>query len=558
MTYKICAVIPTYNHHRALKNMIAQLKEVGLEVFIVDDGSNAETQEALQKLSDHDPMVHLLRCPINRGKGVAVQAGLHWVAEAGYTHAFQIDADGQHSLEDIQSFLELSERNPQAVLSGHPLYDASIPLSRRLGRWLTHIWVWIETLSLRITDSMCGFRIYPLKKTLSLCDESRIGSRMDFDTEILVRLFWLKVPVVMSPVKVTYPKGNVSNFNVLWDNWRITKMHTRLVFTMLMNLRTLLFKRPRYEDLDLSGKSICWASLDERGSLLGLFLLAGCYRVFGRRACLVMGMPIILYFYLTGKRQRQASQAFLKRVFFFISPQKRLGFFDYFRHFMKFFEMALDKFAAWTGRLDINHIEQEGLENFKKIMESEKGGILFVSHLGNMEFCRAVSCFAHKSRLHVLLHTKNAQRFNRLLKIFSPHSAVNILEVTAVGPDTTLYLKSRVAAGDWVVIAADRIPVKGTRVIYVPFFEKEAPFSIGPYILASLLECPVYTAIAVREGPKFRIFIDHFADKLIIGRRSKEEHLKYFSRKYAEHLEYYCTRYPYQWFNFFDFWGQAA
>lgn len=109
------------------------------------------------------------------------------------------------------------------------------------------------------------------------------------------------------------------------------------------------------------------------------------------------------------------------------------------------------------------------------------------------------------------------------------------------------------------MIAADRVPVVGhKRVSYVPFLGAEAPFSQGPYILAALLECPVYTAIAVREGQKFRVFIDHFSDKVILERKEREEKLRYFSKKYAENLEYYCLRYPYQWFNFFDFWKKIT
>ncbi|MBP6950779.1 MAG: glycosyltransferase family 2 protein [Alphaproteobacteria bacterium] len=559
MMYKICALIPTHNHHRALPGMRSALKAAGLDVFIVDDGSSQETQKALDQLSYKDSGVHLLRLPVNKGKGAAMQAGFRWVAELGYTHAFQIDADGQHSLVNIQNFLTLSKRNPQVLLSGQPLYDASIPFSRWLGRWLTHVWVWIETLSFRITDSMCGFRIYPLQKTLSVLDRISIGCRMDFDTDLMVRLFWQGTPVIMIPVKVIYPEGNSSNFDVFWDNWRITKMHTRLVLSMIMNLPAVLFKRPNYKDLDLPEKEISWVSLKERGSLIGLFLVTLCYRFLGRRVCLVIGVPLVLYYYLTGTHQRQASQVFLKRAFSCNNSNKNPRFIDRFRHFMNFLEMALDKFAAWSGRLDLTQIEKEGIENLTKIMASEKGGMLLVSHLGNMEFCRAVSSSAHKCRLHVLLHTKNAKRFNKILKFFNPLANINIIEVTDTGPDTILYLKSRIEAGDWVVIAADRVPVVGhKRVSYVPFLGAEAPFSQGPYILAALLECPVYTAIAVREGQKFRVFIDHFSDKVILERKEREEKLRYFSKKYAENLEYYCLRYPYQWFNFFDFWKKIT
>jgi predicted LPLAT superfamily acyltransferase len=555
--YKICALIPTYNHYQNLEKMIQILKSAGLAVFIVDDGNQEEAQEALQSLSQKDPSLSLLRLPVNKGKGAAVQVGLRLLRDKGYTHAFQVDADGQHSLEKMDHFLELSRRNPHALVSGQPLYDNSIPLSRRIGRWFTHVWIWVETLSLRITDSMCGFRIYPIPATLSIIETVPIGLRMDFDVEIMVRLHWQGTPVIMNPVQVSYPEGNLSNFDVFWDNWRITKMHTRLVISMLCHLPSILLKKPDYKSLDLPTTEVDWASLRERGSTLGLFFLATCYRLLGRKICRLIGAPLVLYFYLSGTHQRRASHTFLKRVFAYKDPSKKLGFRDGFCHFMHFFEMTLDKFGAWTGSVHSPPLEEESLESFRKIMASEKGGMLLVSHLGNMDFCRAISCSAHKKRLHVLLHTKNAERFNRMLRTFNPDAHVNIVEVTEIGPDTILYLKSRVELGEWIVIAADRIPIKeSTRLSYVSFLGKEAPFSQGPYILASLLQCPVYTAFAVREGKKIRVFIDPFAEQVAISKKYREEKLKYFSNRYAEILAHYCIRYPYQWFNFFDFWAE--
>src|SRR5690606_17949432 len=82
--------------------------------------------------------------------------------ERGFSHALQIDADGQHDAADIPALLALAKANPEALVSGWPQYGDDMPRSRRYGRWITHFWVWIETLSLAIKDSMCGFRVYPL------------------------------------------------------------------------------------------------------------------------------------------------------------------------------------------------------------------------------------------------------------------------------------------------------------------------------------------------------------------------------------------------------------
>jgi predicted LPLAT superfamily acyltransferase len=559
MSYKICALIPTFNHHVALKPIIACLKAAGLDVFIVDDGSYREAERALQDLMKEQPDIHLLRLSSNQGKGAAIRKGLEWINQMGYTHALQVDADGQHSLATLQDFLSLSLRNPQALISGQPIYDRSMPLARKIGRWFTHVWVWIETLSFRITDSMCGFRIYPVRKSLEIFNNHHVGARMEFDTEIMVRLFWSGTPVIMSPIRVTYPEGNLSNFNVLQDNWRITKMHTRLFFGMIKNLPKIRKHRPNYKDLELPRDGLYWASMKERGSLVGLLILAWCYRLFGRQICKIIGFPVVLYFYLYGTVQRKASKDFLTRAFARKSPPQVPTVFDGLKHFMHFFEMALDKFAAWAGYMNMGQIEKSSQEKFKKVIAAEKGGMLLVSHLGNMEFCRAVANGDYKNRVHVLLHTKNSQRYHRILKTFNPQSHVNLIEVTEVGPDTILYLKDKIASGDWVVIAGDRVPIQSTgRVCKVPFLGKEAPFSQGPYILASLLECPIYSVIAVREEGHFRIFIELFAKKITLNRRNRETDLKVWMAKYARFLEQHCIAYPYHWFNFFDFWKDAS
>src|SRR5690606_19088235 len=123
--YKICAVIPTYNHHATLSKIIKHLVKIHLPVIIVDDGSQEATSYALFNLSKQFSDLNIIRLPVNLGKGVAVMAGLRFAKQKGFTHAFQIDADGQHSLDNIESFIDKSKKNPHSLISGEPVYDAS-------------------------------------------------------------------------------------------------------------------------------------------------------------------------------------------------------------------------------------------------------------------------------------------------------------------------------------------------------------------------------------------------------------------------------------------------
>ena len=242
--FKPVAVIPVYNHGEAIGTMVTAVHARGLACILVDDGSGPECAAVLQALAQrHANMVVLLRLPHNQGKGAAMVAGLRRAHALGYTHALQIDADGQHQPSDIPVFLALSAQRPLAVIAGCPLFDASVPRTRLIARYATHIWVWINTLSLDIRDSMCGFRIYPLAAVVQLMDEVDIGRRMDFDTDVLVRLHWRGVAVVNQPTRVTYPLDGISHFRLWLDNVLITRMHTRLFFGMLLRSPQLLWRK---------------------------------------------------------------------------------------------------------------------------------------------------------------------------------------------------------------------------------------------------------------------------------------------------------------------------
>lgn len=242
--FRPVVVIPVYDHPATIAPMVRAVRAQGLRCLLVDDGSAAACAAELDRLRAEDPDgIELRRHAHNAGKGAAVLTGLRAAFESGSTHAVQIDADGQHDPLDIGRFLAAAEAQPEAVICGVPAYDASVPTGRLLARYLTHVWVWINTLSLQISDSMCGFRVYPLSIVCRLADEETIGQRMDFDTEILVRLVWRGHRLVNLPTPVTYPQDGISHFRLLRDNVLISRMHARLFFGMLSRLPTLLRRR---------------------------------------------------------------------------------------------------------------------------------------------------------------------------------------------------------------------------------------------------------------------------------------------------------------------------
>jgi glycosyltransferase involved in cell wall biosynthesis len=239
-------IVPFYNHEHAIPKTIAALKVHGIECWLIDDGSDARCAPVLEEIATREAgWLKVIRCPVNRGKGVAVLEGFTAAYAAGCTHALQIDADGQHDFAAIPQITALARANPDAIVTGVPVFDGSAPASRRIGRKFTTLWVRINTLSAHIEDAMCGFRVYPLARMMSISRHASFGRRMEFDPEILVRAVWAGVPVVSMPTKVIYPRDGLSHFKMWHDNVRISWMHTRLFFGMLWRAPRLITRRLR-------------------------------------------------------------------------------------------------------------------------------------------------------------------------------------------------------------------------------------------------------------------------------------------------------------------------
>jgi glycosyltransferase involved in cell wall biosynthesis len=231
-------VIPHYNHHLQFAKIFPRLKQLNLPMIVVDDGSEDDSRQAVRAMLG-DQMT-LLAHTENQGKGGAMITGLRAALAAGYSHAVQVDADGQHTIEDIPELLAASGRQPDAIISARPLFDDSIPRARQVGRLITDFWVSVETLSRRVKESMCGFRIYPLPAVVELLDRHRFGPRMQFDIEILVYATWARIPLHYVPSAVIYPEDGKSHFHYWRDNRDISLMHIKLVLGMLLRLPLIL------------------------------------------------------------------------------------------------------------------------------------------------------------------------------------------------------------------------------------------------------------------------------------------------------------------------------
>jgi glycosyltransferase involved in cell wall biosynthesis len=237
-----CVIVPHYRHETLVGPVLAGLARIGLPVIVVDDGSPPEGVATLRRLIASLPQFEIDCLPVNRGKGAAVMRGLALARSRGYTHAIQVDADGQHCLDDMPKLLAASGAEPQAIVSGRPIFDATVPRARLHGRKISVFWARLATWSNDIEDSMCGFRVYPISPLLVALGSRPPGSGMEFDTEVLVRAHWAGLPLRFVPTAVTYPPNGVSHYRMVRDNVRMTLMHTRLMGGMLVRVPRLLLR----------------------------------------------------------------------------------------------------------------------------------------------------------------------------------------------------------------------------------------------------------------------------------------------------------------------------
>jgi glycosyltransferase involved in cell wall biosynthesis len=244
MAMKVCALIPTYDNPTTIARVVAGVRRHLSDILVIDDGSAEPARRVLADLAAAGDCSLLVR-PRNGGKGAALWDGLSWAKEHGYDHALAIDADLQHDSDDIPRFLARIDPRPTLVL-GQPVFDDSAPAIRLVGRQISVFWVMVETLSRKIGDPLCGYRVYPVAAALATGTRAR---GMDFDVEIAVRLVWAGVTVEHVTTHVIYPPGGVSHFRGFADSMLIARQHVRLCLEGLWRLATRALRalsgRPR-------------------------------------------------------------------------------------------------------------------------------------------------------------------------------------------------------------------------------------------------------------------------------------------------------------------------
>lgn len=300
-----------------------------------------------------------------------------------------------------------------------------------------------------------------------------------------------------------------------------------------------------------------WAGIGESTFVTGIRFLCVVEHWLGRwpfRLCLY---PVVLCHWLLNRTAREASREYLQRVHdthgvFPRVPGTALGL----RHFACFAETLLDKLLASRGRYPVARVRARSEVMLEQIARGE-GGVIITGHIGCLELCQALADTVPGFRLTALVHTAHAENFNRLLKRINPGTRVELLQVTALDAAMAMRLGERVAAGEFVAITGDRVPVRGGRSVFAPFLGKAAPFPVGPYVLAAALGCPLFAMACTHEGAGYRLCFERFSDRVVLPRGARDAALGAQATRFAQWLEAQVRLSPLDWFNFFPFWDQV-
>lgn len=297
-----------------------------------------------------------------------------------------------------------------------------------------------------------------------------------------------------------------------------------------------------------------WAAHRERGSFVLMKLTAQAVRLLGRRTMAPLLYLIVLYFYWFGRRARQSAWAYQRNLAKWsgrddLAPSWR----SVYRQFMAFADALLDKLDAWGGRLDLDRLVLHDRTDLEAELGAPRGQLLVGSHLGNLEICRALAEMGRKVKMNVLVHTRHAERFNRLLDQSGANN-LRLIQVSELDPAIMLELSRRLDAGEWLAIAGDRVPLHGARIATADFLGQPADFPQGPWLLAGLLQCPANLLFCLKQGQQFHVHLEPFADRIQWRRGDRDAVVQQWVQRYADRLAARCLDAPLQWFNFYPFW----
>lgn len=308
--------------------------------------------------------------------------------------------------------------------------------------------------------------------------------------------------------------------------------------------------------------SRAWRKQPERGSMLGLRLLAHILDHLGREFLGYVLWPVCVYFALFAPNARRASQSYLRRM------GLPTGFSAVVRHLWMFARVAVDRTLFLAGQSDQFEFHTHGHPTMAALAQSSKegrGALLLGAHLGSFEAMRALAA-RYDYPVAIVADFGNARRINGIFAELNPGADIDLIEREPGNGTWMLEVKTRTDDGRLVAFLADRAAEAGDhrkessrsypRSVECDFLGGRAHFPTGAFIMAYVAKCPVYLVIAVFDGHRrYDAYCELLAERVELPRQDRAGALSRYVQEYADRLGEHVRRAPWNWFNFFEFWN---
>lgn len=304
-----------------------------------------------------------------------------------------------------------------------------------------------------------------------------------------------------------------------------------------------------------------WSAIGEETFVGGMWLMYVLFRIGGRLPFRAVLYPVVGWYWAVNRAAREASLEYLQRLEQATGALGHApGWRDTLRHFLSFADTILDKMLAVGGHYRLDRVHFVGRDMVEAMVRAKQGALFVTAHVGCLEMCQASADAMPGMELTVLVHTVHAERFNRMLERLSPGRGISLMQVTEITPATAVLLAERIARGEFVAIAGDRVPIVAGRAsaVQVPFLGHDAPWPTGACMLASLLKCPLYALGCIRQGDTHEVVFQRLAERIVLPRADRLGACAVHTAEFARFVEALLARAPYEWFNFFSFWNQPG
>ena len=293
-----------------------------------------------------------------------------------------------------------------------------------------------------------------------------------------------------------------------------------------------------------------WVGLPERGTPRSLQVIAWIAVRLGRAVARLLLHPIAFYFVITADAARRASYEFLRSA-----NGRSVRWWHVLRHFHCFAATILDRFYLLRGEFERFCITMHGYDVLRRQMQTGEGAILLGSHLGSFEVLRALGVMAQSFPLKVLMDTAHNQNITRFFDALNPTIAGTVIAPDR--PDTLIRVRESLDAGCFIGTLGDRV-FGADKTTRCQFLGAPATFPAGPVLLAAIMHCPVILFFGLyRGGNRYEIHFEHLADAISLDREHRAEKIQSWMQLYVTRLQYHASVAPYNWFNFYPFWGQS-